>query len=130
MAEAAWRTNVLNTLERSEKMLQQIAQLLKKPMQAPIFPFFGQTRLNTHAPLSVTAEPSFSYEDGTPAKGLIDSNRHVQADILTMANPSNLDVALSTRLRESPNEGITIQQYATAGVGLFNAVVYFTAETS
>jgi hypothetical protein len=30
----------------------------------------------------------------------------------------------------APNEGITIQQYATAGVGLFNAVVYFTVETS
>jgi hypothetical protein len=49
MAEAAWRTNVLNTLERSEKMLQQIAQLLKKPAQAPIFPFFGQTRINAEA---------------------------------------------------------------------------------
>lgn len=29
----------------------------------------------------------------------------------------------------APNEGITIQQYATAGVGLFNAVIYFTIET-
>jgi len=28
----------------------------------------------------------------------------------------------------APNEGITIQQYATAGVGLFNAVVYFSVE--
>ena len=28
----------------------------------------------------------------------------------------------------APGEGITIQQYATAGVGLFNAVVYFTVE--
>jgi hypothetical protein len=27
-----------------------------------------------------------------------------------------------------PNEGITIQQYATAGVGLFNAVMYFAVE--
>jgi hypothetical protein len=26
------------------------------------------------------------------------------------------------------NEGITIQQYATAGVGLFNAVIYFAVE--
>jgi len=30
----------------------------------------------------------------------------------------------------APNEGITIQQYATAGVGLFNAVIYFTVEAS
>jgi len=28
----------------------------------------------------------------------------------------------------APNEGITIQQYATAGVGLFNAVIYFSVE--
>jgi hypothetical protein len=28
----------------------------------------------------------------------------------------------------APSEGITIQQYATAGVGLFNAVVYFSVE--
>jgi hypothetical protein len=28
----------------------------------------------------------------------------------------------------SPSQGITIQQYATAGVGLFNAVVYFSVE--
>jgi hypothetical protein len=28
----------------------------------------------------------------------------------------------------APNEGITIQQYATAGVGLFNAVIYFSIE--
>lgn len=27
-----------------------------------------------------------------------------------------------------PSEGITIQQYATAGVGLFNAVIYFSVE--
>jgi hypothetical protein len=27
-----------------------------------------------------------------------------------------------------PNEGITIQQYATAGVGLFNAAIYFAVE--
>jgi hypothetical protein len=29
----------------------------------------------------------------------------------------------------APGEGITIQQYATAGVGLFNAVIYFSIET-
>jgi hypothetical protein len=29
----------------------------------------------------------------------------------------------------APSEGITIQQYATAGVGLFNAVIYFSVET-
>jgi hypothetical protein len=29
----------------------------------------------------------------------------------------------------APNEGITIQQYATAGAGLFNSVVYFSVET-
>jgi len=28
----------------------------------------------------------------------------------------------------APGEGITIQQYATAGVGLFNAVIYFSVE--
>jgi hypothetical protein len=28
----------------------------------------------------------------------------------------------------APSEGITIQQYATAGTGLFNAVVYFSVE--
>ena len=28
----------------------------------------------------------------------------------------------------APSEGITIQQYATAGVGLFNAVIYFSIE--
>jgi hypothetical protein len=28
----------------------------------------------------------------------------------------------------APSEGITIQQYATAGVGLFNAVIYFSVE--
>jgi hypothetical protein len=28
----------------------------------------------------------------------------------------------------APNEGITIQQYATAGAGLFNAVIYFSVE--
>jgi hypothetical protein len=28
----------------------------------------------------------------------------------------------------APNEGITIQQYATAGVGLFDAVIYFSVE--
>jgi len=28
----------------------------------------------------------------------------------------------------APDEGITIQQYATAGVGLFNAVIYFSVE--
>jgi uncharacterized membrane protein YwzB len=27
-----------------------------------------------------------------------------------------------------PNTGLTIQQYATAGVGLFNAVIYFSVE--
>jgi sulfur carrier protein ThiS len=30
----------------------------------------------------------------------------------------------------APSEGITIQQYATAGVGLFNAVIFFTVEAS
>ncbi len=28
----------------------------------------------------------------------------------------------------APNSGLTIQQYATAGVGLFNAVIYFSVE--
>ena len=28
----------------------------------------------------------------------------------------------------APNEGITIRQYATAGVGLFNAVIFFSVE--
>jgi hypothetical protein len=28
----------------------------------------------------------------------------------------------------APNEGITIRQYATAGAGLFNAVIYFSVE--
>jgi hypothetical protein len=45
------------------------------------------------------------------------SQGHVQFDV-----PKPIVVA--------PSEGITIQQYATAGVGLFNAVVYFTVEGS
>ena len=84
MAEIAWRNNVLNVLERSEKQLQVITALLKQPAPSPIPPFFGQTRLNAPTPVSVTTEPSFSYADGTPAKALIDSDRHVQADVLTM----------------------------------------------
>lgn len=84
MSEIAWRNNVLNVLERSEKQLQLIASLLKQPAPSPIPPFFGQTRLNAPTPVSVTTEPSFSYADGTPAKALIDYDRHVQADVLTM----------------------------------------------
>jgi len=84
LAEIAWRNNVLNVLERSEKQLQVITALLKQPAPSPIPPFFGQTRLNAPTPVSVTTEPSFSYVDGTPAKALIDSDRHVQADVLTM----------------------------------------------
>jgi len=84
MAEAAWRTNVLNVLERSEKQLQLIASLLEQPTPTPVPPFFGQTRLNAPTPVSVTTEPSFSFADGTPARALIDGDRHVQADILTM----------------------------------------------
>ena len=91
MAEAAWRTNVLNVLERSEKQLQLIAALLKQPTPTPVPPFFGQTRLNAPTSVSVTTEPSFSFADGTPAKALIDGDRHVQADILTMP-PVNVTV--------------------------------------
>jgi hypothetical protein len=92
MAEAAWRTNILNALERSEKQLQLIASLLKQQAKPQIPPFFGQTRLNAPTPVSVTTEPSFSYDDGTPGKALIDSNRHVQADILTMP-PISVELA-------------------------------------
>jgi hypothetical protein len=92
MAEAAWRTNILNALERSEKQLQLITALLKQQAKQQIPPFFGQTRLNAPTPVSVTTEPSFSYADGTPAKALIDSDRHVQADILTMP-PVSVEIA-------------------------------------
>jgi hypothetical protein len=92
MAEAAWRTNILNALERSEKQLQLITTLLKQQAKQQIPPFFGQTRLNAPTPVSVTTEPSFSYANGTPAKALIDSDRHVQADILTMP-PVSVELA-------------------------------------
>jgi hypothetical protein len=58
------------------------------------------------------AERGFSNASDTPTRALVDVDRHVQTDVLTLPvtkgdwlsvipNPSNLDVALSTRLADS-----------------------------
>jgi hypothetical protein len=63
------------------------------------------------------AEKGFSDSADTPTRALVDGDRHVQTDVLTLPvtkgdwlsvipNPSNLDVALSTRASESTLSGI------------------------
>jgi hypothetical protein len=50
---------------------------------------------------TVEVAPSFQDSAGTPQRALVDADKHAQVDVLTAPNPSNLDVALSTRASES-----------------------------
>ena len=53
-------------------------------------------------PVSVTVtEKGFSNAADVPTRALVDADRHVQVDVLTAANPSNIDVPLSTRASEA-----------------------------
>ena len=49
----------------------------------------------------IEATPSFEDESGNPVRALVDTDHHVQVDALSVANPPNLDVALSTRASET-----------------------------
>ena len=55
------------------------------------------------------AEKGFSNASDVPTRALVDADRHVQVDALTVANPSNLDVALSTRASETTLAAIKTQ---------------------
>jgi len=61
-------------------------------------------------PVSVTVtEKGFSDSADTPTRALVDADRHVQTDVLTVANPPNLDVALSTRASEATLNAVKAQ---------------------
>jgi hypothetical protein len=71
------------------------------------------------------AEKGFSNASDTPTRALVDADRHVQTDVLSfpvtkgdwlsvLPNPSNLDVALSTRASEST---LSALKNALASVG-------------
>jgi hypothetical protein len=80
-----------------------------------------QVDVLTMPSVSVTlAEKGFSNASDTPTRALVDADRHVQTDVLSLPvtkgdwlsvlpNPSNLDVALSTRASESTLSGIKAQ---------------------
>jgi hypothetical protein len=80
-----------------------------------------QVDVLTMPSISVTlAEKGFSNASDTPTRALVDADRHVQTDVLSLPvtkgdwlsvlpNPSNLDVALSTRASESTLSGIKAQ---------------------
>jgi len=56
----------------------------------------GQVDVITMPPVPVE-EKGFSDPTDTPTRALVDTERHVQVDVLSTANPPNLDVPLSTR---------------------------------
>jgi len=61
-------------------------------------------------PVTVTVtEKGFSDTADTPTRALVDADRHVQTDVLTVANPPNLDVALSTRASEATLNAVKAQ---------------------
>ena len=47
------------------------------------------------------AEKGFSDANDTPTRALVDADRHIQTDVLSLPNPPALDVALSTRASEA-----------------------------
>jgi len=85
-----------------------------------------QVDVLTMPSVSVTlAEKGFSNASDTPTRALVDADRHVQTDVLSfpvtkgdwlsvLPNPSNLDVALSTRASEST---LSALKNALASVG-------------
>jgi hypothetical protein len=85
-----------------------------------------QVDVLTMPSISVTlAEKGFSNASDTPTRALVDADRHVQTDVLSLPvtkgdwlsvlpNPSNLDVALSTRASEST---LSALKNALASVG-------------
>jgi hypothetical protein len=52
-------------------------------------------------PSITVEEKGFADANNVPTRALVDSDRHVQCDVLTLANPPNFDVALSTRASEA-----------------------------
>ena len=73
----------------------------------------------------VSDEKGFSNASDTPTRALVDADRHVQTDVLSfpvtkgdwlsvLPNPSNLDVALSTRASEAT---LSALKNALASVG-------------
>jgi len=85
-----------------------------------------QVDVLTMPSISVTlAEKGFSNASDTPTRALVDADRHVQTDVLSfpvtkgdwlsvLPNPSNLDVALSTRASEAT---LSALKNALASVG-------------
>jgi hypothetical protein len=80
-----------------------------------------QVDVLTMPSINVTlAEKGFSNASDTPTRALVDADRHVQTDVLSfpvakgdwlsvLPNPSNLDVALSTRASETTLSAIKTQ---------------------
>jgi hypothetical protein len=105
VAEAAWRTNVLNSLDRMQRTLQELAALLRSRQPAIVYTPLRGAILNRMSAPSITSitveEKGFADANNVPTRALVDSDRHVQCDVLTLANPPNFDVTLSTRASES-----------------------------
>jgi len=60
----------------------------------------GQVDVITMPAITIV-EKGFSDPTDTPTRALVDTERHVQVDVLSTANPPNLDVALSTRASDA-----------------------------
>ena len=113
MSQVNYTVILKRTLEKLQNILGQLDMTLSELRDALTsaeysakitHPITAEGNIPIHikkSDVAISVSPSFEDSAGNPVRALVDADHHAQVDVLSTANPPNLDVALSTRASES-----------------------------